>query len=552
MTPELDFTMSAVDEYIEKIKFNPEHFKQPILDRAGIVNLNPYFESLPPELIDAIGMFPDIDYQVLDYLIYFLSNKVNTDNQSWLQEKLSYPQHLNQMYKITPSGLIDQIASLKLFDRLFGVAQLGPRLDFPVANTHSRAVHSISTTIDMLRILQVLSDKSSEILELRLRKDFENEKFYDPEMSREAIFNLATDICTFTGMLHDIATPAGGDAIKYFAHLDEEVDIEYLLFGSDSNLQLQRDELFAICKQRGLGIDHLKFIVNCIQGKSVSLIGDMIHPTKGDLLDQDRAAYTKGDAKSTSVLWHEIPKKLIPAKLPPKTIEILEACLNSIVETCSNEAVCANSGVPIQYPSGKIYLGPRPSVSFIDPTDFYFLDKELRLVNSKPEILSWIAAFRTLVTVNYYIGYKLLGIESELQGLLGTLSPEVIGDLFSKENLLGMTDEQLYSKIKQLGNKDLGYFVHSLRNRFNSCSYSGEIVDSDEDSPGSTSCALAKFTIKFKPGLDSLILDDGQIMTLKDYLLHHPDDRSTVLINTGLKSKGRQIVIRKVRSDQAA
>jgi len=44
--------------------------------------------------------------------------------------------------------------------------------------------------------------------------------------------------------------------------------------------------------ERGLGEKHIKFVVDCIQGHSESLIGEMLHPLSGDKVDLDRQAYT--------------------------------------------------------------------------------------------------------------------------------------------------------------------------------------------------------------------------------------------------------------------
>lgn len=524
-----DFSPVSIE--IEKGKLQP-----PLLAHIGILDINHVFNLLPNNSISQLGSYPNLSPNIFPF-IYELKNK--TCRILGLGTKrLPEPSRLPVLYPIVCGGFIDQISETKLFNRLFGVSQLSFHPHFPLNNEHSRGHHSIHVAINMARTMQTLSNNSPEILEERLRRDFTQEPFYDPKFRQEEVFKLAVNLAVLTAMEHDQATPAGGDAIKYITGIDEEEVVKWLFLGDHKILEGERSEFLELLKNHNLTSDHLRFAINCIQGKSNSLIGDLIHPKFGDYLDWDRFAYTSLDTVEVSAFHNELPARLLPKKLSPFEISGIKASLDRLIASIEDPSIFEAHGLGTREPT--------PTISFIDPTEDFVLDINGNIVNVNPEKLAWVAAIRLIMTVHYYMGEKLLGYETEIQERLKELiKQDQVSGLLTLENLITLTNDEFRDKVIHT---DPGFSAllgekHRLPSSVE-FKYTSQIQERDKAGK-----PWASFPIKIKPGLDSKVIDNGEIITLKEYITRYPSLDSAVIIQKYLAMLGKERVIWKVTDE---
>jgi len=466
----------------------------PLLVRAGVVDINCVFNKLTPELIDRLGKYPEIDGELWPIIFqlkqgaltllgkegYFYGGRDNVEH--WL-------------YPVTEDGMISEIAKTATFQRLFGVFQLGPSRHYPIHNFHTRAQHSIYFAVDSVRTLQTLDDwDSGRLLEV-LKNDLEAVGLAEG-LDDEQILAVSADLLVTSAMIHDLATPAGGDTIKYLLDLDEEKSLDDLLKDDSKILEVLR--------KRGMGRRHLDFSIKCIQGKSNSLIGQIIHPPDGDYMDGDRRGYTKTDERAIRVLDPAVPTKLLPEYLGETDSKSLNKGLDEI-----KEALRAGFAAI----TGKVHDEFLP-VSLLDPSEDYVLNAGGKLVCTRPDKLAWLSAYRAWMIALHYAGPQMLGIEYELQEKLDELIKQgKTGDIFETDNLMRMTDAELYAGLSGIEDEELRGILDRKDSFAGTTLFEGEV----EDGPVTKKC-FAKFPIKIKPGLDSLVLDGGEEITLGKWL----------------------------------
>jgi len=209
-----------------------ERLTRPLLARAGILDINDLFNIVPVELRDRCGRYPNINYLELCPLIFELTSGVvralDTSYYSYRE-----PDESHYLYPVIRGGFINAIAETRFFRRLFDVHQLGLARYYPLPNPQSRGEHSIYLAVNMVRCLQSLCDKDRATLVQRLQSDFIQVGLYSPGMNDDDILNTACDLTVLAAMMHDMATPAGGDTFKYLMGLDEEQEIEWLMLSSE-------------------------------------------------------------------------------------------------------------------------------------------------------------------------------------------------------------------------------------------------------------------------------------------------------------------------------
>ncbi|PIS15786.1 hypothetical protein COT62_01795, partial [Candidatus Roizmanbacteria bacterium CG09_land_8_20_14_0_10_41_9] len=307
--------------------------------------------------------------------------------------------HTHSIYPITEGGLISQIAHSFLFDRLFNVRQLGPSTVYPIPTDHTRGEHSIFVTVDMVRTIQTLVNTQPYILAQTLRRDFQKGKIDVDSKNDEEIFEMATDLAVAMGMLHDIATPAGGDTFKFLLGLHEERDVTWM-FSEEGRKALGKnvDEVVEILRSRGFDEHHLSYILRCIKGESDTVLGNLISTT-GDELDVDRRGYTLLDSQVSGLLDREIPDPLLPEPMLNESLDLTMMALFIINYPISQELMQI-------YPQYA-----HPPTNSLNTSEDYRLNSEGKLVCARPDKLAWIAALRIWNIGSNYAGPMMLGLE---------------------------------------------------------------------------------------------------------------------------------------------
>jgi hypothetical protein len=506
-------TIRIQQDFLADIEFSLETEKlhKPLLTRAGILDLNLAFSQVPEEIFQQLGDYPNFDGSIVYPFIFELRNEVE---RTLGVEEFRDPNfsHGHFMHPIIEGGLISDVAKTQLFQRIFGVHQLGPNRYYPLENHHNRGEHSIYVAVNAARTLQALYDRDKEGLVAKFREDFTKEGIPLPDTDEEVIF-AGLDLAVTTCLVHDLATPAGGDTFKYLANLDEEENLGWLLSEDRYSPGSDKEEAIGVLETRGIEKTQQEYIIRCVQGKSETLIGEIVHPPKGDKMDHDRIGYTLLDSVAANIFDYEIPERFLPKQMADADIWKLYNALVFSWETLGDPEISATLGFTRDKDEGIF------PVNIIDPSEDFSLDPKGELVCTNPQKLSWVAAIRTCNVGMHYAGFKLLGLEYELQRRLQDLrQDENLARILSKENLLNFTDNDLYSALGEIEDEELQTILERRAGIASTTLFEARLapVSSQLDPE-----AFASFPMKIKPGLESLVKVDGATLTLEDYLYNN-------------------------------
>ncbi len=505
-----------------------DQLQSPLLNHIGIIDLNKAWEvasGLDKDKIAAayplVGNFPvysarlELENEVFEKLGFERRAAISGNERvrDGLNKDFSLLQ--NEFYPIGEGSFIDSLAQTKLWRRILGIPQLNWKSNYPLENTHSRGAHSLFVAINMARVLQGLYDADAAMLAERLKRDFTDAPFYAESMTDEEVMLLAVDLAVLVAMTHDIYTPAGGDMMKHVMDMDEEADASNLLEEGDERVQ----EFVEVLERRGLHRGHLRFVVDCIQGNSFSLVGEMIHSERGDILEQDRLAYTVQDHFSAGILGPAIARELIDDSS-------LHAHEDALIAATTKASVVLRDGDT--YVVGTLSSEySAPSLSLLDVSDDYVLNGDLELVCTRPDKLLWLAVLRALFSAEFYQGAKLRGQEHELhQALTDAIESGAADAVLNKENLQRVTNSELHRQLHLLGGVALNDMLADIDEMFFTHRYKSEVVPIDADSED----AWFSFKVSIKPGLDTLVIDNGEGMTLGAYMDRHPESLATRLL----------------------
>jgi len=542
-TAEQLITIQHQDRDIE-FKVDRERLVRPLLARAGILDIDDLFNILPAGLKDRCGIYPDIDSGELFPLIFELTSEVaRTLNAGFYSYRLPDEGHL--LYPVVRGGFIHTIAETKLFQRLFGVHQLGLARYYPLPNPHSRGEHSIYLAINMMRSLQALDNKDRNVLLARLQDDFTRAGIYSPDMNDEDLLNTACDLTVLVALMHDLATPAGGDTFKYLLGLREEDELEWLIFGNNEGYQEAREELLGILSKRGLKEKHLRYVIECIQGQSDTLIGQMVSPKDRDELDFDRAAYTLLDCQAATMLNpDEVPSALFPNQLREVDNRLIFERLVSGIHALGTPFAAVLSLAPLGVRPHELY--PLVPTNILDFSEEYCLRDGMGLVCERPDKLAWVAAYRVWMTGLHYAGYQMLGLEWELQQHLITLMEQGMGtNILNRDVLLRLTDDELFQALAELNDPTLGTMIARNATITGASQFSGRLVRQEVENVEPN---YARFPLEIKAGLDSLVADDGEMITLQQWIERHPGLLSSRALLDGINTmQDKQVVIYQCR-----
>lgn len=513
-----NFLDERIDKELPEVEI--ERLRSPILNHVGLIDINKALETLSPEAQSALrelyklgGLHPlylvrgQIEQDVIQRLDLApdkpFPSREERDKYGWPLTWMDFGHLQNSFYPVVGGGFIAEVANTQLWRRLMEIPQLSWDDMYPIFNQHSRGSHSLYVAISMVRVLQSLHDKSPEGLLERLKIDFTREGLLTGGETDDEILKLAADMAALVGMTHDIYTPAGGDMMKNIMGLDEEADIENLLTNSGREREA---ELLALIKGRGLTNEHIQYVIRCVQGRSESLIGEMIHSENGDVLEQDRLAYTIQDSFSAGILGVALPRGLSPELGSLEEYNLI----NYYYEAKSLLIDRSVLGAP-----GPLQLRTeRPSLSLVEVADNYILDDNLSLVCTRPDKLAWLAALRAMLSVDFYQGAKLRGQQFEFSTLVkGLLGQGKLSEVLNKETLLQINNKELAKRLRQANEPELSKMLSEMGSTFYSHDYESRLVS---DASGFDE-SWFKLPISLKPGLDTKVLDEGKVVSLGEY-----------------------------------
>lgn len=183
--------------------------------------------------------------------------------------------------------------------RLRGVHQLGLNRCFPLPNNHTRFDHSAEVALRTTLVLSRLArDFQEEFLALSQSYPLNlNPQLSGKERENEQIVKTIK-LGAIYAASHDIATPAGGDGIKYIVGLDDDRDFPMVL-------SCRREDFTRLCQEDGFNPEDVaELFVQLAQRKEKGILGQLIHCSGGDSgredrgFDLDSICYTLMDAQS--------------------------------------------------------------------------------------------------------------------------------------------------------------------------------------------------------------------------------------------------------------
>ena len=177
--------------------------------------------------------------------------------------------------------------------RLKGVAQLGLNRNFPLPNTHTRFDHSAELTVrTVLSLRQLARDHREEFLKMSSGYSLNLAPNLSGREKEEEQILKAIKLGAIYAASHDIATPAGGDGIKYVFGLDDDQDLPDVLSWNSA-------EFSRLCQEDGFDPETIAPIFTKIaQRNDEGILGQLIHKSGGENrgFDLDSICYTLMDA----------------------------------------------------------------------------------------------------------------------------------------------------------------------------------------------------------------------------------------------------------------
>lgn len=418
-------------------------------------------------------------------------------------------------------GVLAALDGTEHFQRLHGCRQLSLHDQIPAPNSHTRADHSIFLGTLINSTLSSMIRRSPEQFLARAEQDLKTADLMDEVETKADLVALTAKLGSAIAVLHDLATIAGGERIKNFLKTlgrsaDEEILIKEMMFSRPGSefytqpfMQMNRN-LRERLGQFGIFDKHLNFIFECIAGKSDSLLGNLMHP-KADSLDLDRAAYILLDNKAAGVFAQDLPSFKLPDISQYTTKDELITKLNKFRDLLAN-------------PSQMLKSPPQPVFPWntLDPSQDMFLDDKGRVVYGIPTKVLALTLAREYGFRFYYLGTMMQGIESTLGNRIEAYVKKNSGklpEILELPYLLSHTDQELLRELSKLPDPKIQEIAGCLRDGAIPPFFSSEYVDRKQAKAG-----WFNVDCKIKHGMETLVKDQGKVMTLGRYMAEHPHD----------------------------
>ena len=210
---------------------------------------------------------------------------------------------------VLPDSFLGRLVSNYSFRRLYEIYQWGGKRDEPATNPQERRGHTLEFLSLFDSCFNTLRNDQLETLLRVARRDlfaFEQTR----GLSDEEILALYKKIGFLSILLHDIATPAGGDAIKPVLDgskgsvFDEALELEAFL------CMPQNAGLLKTIEDEGIS-PYLPVIFDIVAGRSDTLLGNFIAPRDRNRLKLDTISYLLYDCSWFHFLYHSVPWETI-------------------------------------------------------------------------------------------------------------------------------------------------------------------------------------------------------------------------------------------------
>lgn len=347
--------------------------------------------------------------------------------------------------------------------RLRGICQLGLNRDLPLPNPHTRFEHSAELAIRSTLQLRRLSSPHFREEFLRMSShyplNFNPHPFVSQETRKDIQILQTIKLGAIYSALHDIATPAGGDTVKYIFGLDDDRDFPQVLNWNFA-------EFAQLCQEDGFDPEEaIRLFTGLAKRKDKGVLGQAIHCPGGEnrSFDLDSLCYTLMDAQVALGLSWDQPEE--NKKTPEIIREELEATAKDLKkqqkeinqqvrdlvkphERTLREAFLR--GLP---PNLEIFVFPKvrkPALALSDFDPFSSLAlQEGRAVFTDPRRLANLWLLQDFLATNLYFSPQTLGPEV---GLAATLLSERENRPFSekeKRYLLTVDDWRLWENLQR-------------------------------------------------------------------------------------------------------
>lgn len=179
--------------------------------------------------------------------------------------------------------------------RLRGVSQLGLNRYFPLPNFHTRFDHSSEVALRSVLELSRLARNFREEF-LKMSADYPlglNPQVLGKEEKDEQILKVIK-LGAIYAINHDVATPAGGDGVKYIFDLDDDRDLLEVI-------KWNFEEYSRLCREDGFDPDKiLALFTKLARREDEGILGQLIHRSgrKDRGFDMDSICYTLMDAQN--------------------------------------------------------------------------------------------------------------------------------------------------------------------------------------------------------------------------------------------------------------
>lgn len=213
-----------------------------------------------------------------------------------------------------------EFSPVKLLHERF---QLGLNRSFPLPNNHTRFEHSAEVALRSVLVLIRLAHESrgeflalSQDYPLNLNPDLSGEQRENEQVLKT--IKLGAIYAT----IHDIATPAGGDAVKYIFDLDDDRDLPEVLKWNFA-------EFSRLCQEDGFDPEKtLALFTKLAKRQDKGILGQLIHRFGGKDrgFDLDSICYTLMDAQvCLGLSWDLSDSSLRDEKVVKAAKEVIES-----------------------------------------------------------------------------------------------------------------------------------------------------------------------------------------------------------------------------------
>ncbi len=346
--------------------------------------------------------------------------------------------------------------------RLRGVSQLGLNRYFPLPNFHTRFDHSSEVALrSVLTLWRLAHDFKEEFLKVSADYPLElNPQASGKDKENEQILKVIK-LGAIYAINHDVATPAGGDGIKYIFDLDDDRDLPEVI-------KWNIEEYSKLCREDGFDSDRiLSLFTKLARREDEGILGQLIHRSgrEGRGFDMDSMCYTLMDAQNCLGVGVGESVGEVRPQAVENQLKVIAADLKSQQDELNLRAQDWLGGRQERelrrlYFNGLPYpflclpdLRPQISRSYLDLRDFVpfsgLILKEGKVVFADPHVLDRLWLLHDFLAEHIYFSPAIVGPEVGLAALLKTERSHRTLSEKEKRYLLTVDDESFLNNLKK-------------------------------------------------------------------------------------------------------